>query len=144
MKHSAPNPTELNQMTLVTPERPVDDGRYVVFHGIGGDVVNFIYPDLRNVPIYNCNLQDAKDIEETIKTYLRDKVQLYNQYLDIQLQKAPANYAEHPAAFDFLATVDITATPNRTYDFIPEDYFIDTLGEINIKRLAELLHYMSE
>lgn len=144
VKHAAPDATELNQMTLVTPERPVDDGRYVSFQGVGGEVVKMIYPDLRNVPIYDCNLEDPEDIEKNIKEYLREKVDLYNQYLDIQLQKAPAHYATHPAAFDFLASVDIAATPNRTYDLIPEDYFIETLGETNIKRLAQLLHYMSE
>lgn len=86
-----------------------------------------IYPDLRNVPLYDCNLLDVEDIEKTIKHYLKQKVQLYNQYLNIQLQKAPAHYATHPAAFDFLASVDIAATPNRTYDLITENYFIDTL-----------------
>ena len=90
-----------------------------------------------NVPIYYCNLLDPEDIDKKIRTYLQQKVQYYNQLLDIQLQKAPAHYAKHPAAFDFLATVDIAATPNRSYDLIPENYFIDTLGEKNIKRLSD-------
>lgn len=96
-----------------------------------------------NVPIYDCNLLDPEDIDKKIRTYLKQKVQYYNQLLDIQLQKAPAHYAKHPAAFDFLATVDIAATPNRSYDLIPENYFIDTLGEKNIKRLSEFLYFLS-
>jgi len=70
-------------------------------------VVEFIYPDLWNVPIYDCDLLKPDDIIEKINDYLKQKVQIYNQLLDIQLQKAPSHYAKHPAAFDFLETVDI-------------------------------------
>jgi hypothetical protein len=143
VKHAAPDLDEVDEMTIVTMERPVDDARYMAFHGLGGDVVEFIYPDLWNVPIFDCNLLDPLDIEETIRTYLRKKVEHYNQLLDIQLTKAPAHYAKHPAAYDFLGSVDIAATPNRSYKLIPEDYFIDVLGEKEIKRLSELLYYLS-
>jgi hypothetical protein len=42
-----------------------------------------------------------------------------------------------------LAAVDKTATPNRTYNLLPENYFVGILGEQNIKRLASLLYYMN-
>lgn len=143
VKHIAPEPEELDDMTLLTIERPVDDARYMAFHWLGGETVEFVYPDLRNVPIFDCDLLDPEDIEKNIRQYLKDKVQYYNQLLDVQLQKAPAHYGTHPAAFDFLATVDIAATPNRSYDLIPENYFIDVLGEKEIKRLSEFLYFLS-
>lgn len=132
------------EMNILTMERPIDDGRYVAFHGLGGDVVKFMYPDLYNVPIYDCNLLDPEDIEEHIKKYLRDKIQVYNQYLEEQLNKAPAWYARHPAAYDFLETVDRTATPKRTYELFYEDFLVDAVGEKNIRRLSEHLHYLSK
>jgi hypothetical protein len=58
---------------------------------------------------------------------LRKKAQQYNKVLQEQLQKAPGHYATHPAAFDFVAPVDISATPNRSYDLLPEDFFIQKL-----------------
>lgn len=143
VKHAAPDLDEVDKMNLLTIERPVDDSRYMAFHGLGGETVEFIYPDLWNVPIYDCNLLDPEDIDTKIRDYLKQKVQYYNQLLDVQLTKAPAHYAKHPAAFDFLATVDIGATPNRSYDLIPENYFIDILGDKQIKRLSELLYYLS-
>jgi hypothetical protein len=143
VKHTAPVSEETDTMSLMTMERPIDDSRYLAFHGIGWDVVEFIYPDLWNVPIYDCDLLKPDDIIEKITDYLKQKVQIYNQLLDIQLQKAPAHYAKHPAAFDFLETVDIAWTPNRSYELLPENYFIDLLGEKEIKRLAYLLYVMS-
>jgi hypothetical protein len=143
VKHTAPVIDETDTMSLMTLERPIDDSRYLAFHGIWWDVVEFIYPDLWNVPIYDCDLLKPDDIIEKINDYLKQKVQIYNQLLDIQLQKAPAHYAKHPAAFDFLETVDIAWTPNRSYDLLPETYFIDLLGEKEIKRLAYLLYAMS-
>lgn len=69
----------------MTLERPIDDGRYVSFHGLGGDAVSLIYPDLYNVPIYDCNLEDPDAIEAKIILYLQEKVIYYNQLLSEQL-----------------------------------------------------------
>lgn len=57
-------------------------------------------------------LQEKEDIERNIEQYLRDKVQVYNQYLDVQLQKAPAYYATQSIEYDFLKTVDEAASPD--------------------------------
>jgi hypothetical protein len=63
--------------------------------------------------------------------------------LDAELTRAPSHYSTHSAAFDFLETVDPTATPNREYDLIDEDFFVDLMGEENIRRLSYHLHYLS-
>lgn len=131
------------QTTMMTLERPIDDGRYVSFHGLWWDVVDMFYPDLYNVPIYNCDLKDPEDIESEIIDYLQQKVQYYNQLLVEQLDKAPSHYATHPQAFDFLETVEKVATPNREYELMDTNFFVDLLGEKNIRRLSWHLHYLS-
>lgn len=135
---------DLGVMHAMTMERPIDDTKHVTFHGLGGDLVKLIYPDLYRVPIYEGGqLKSEAAIQEAIKTYLKQKVTAYNEKLQVQLSKAPAHYAKHPAAFDFLAAADKTATPNRSYGLLPEWYFVDILGDKNIERLASLLYYMN-
>lgn len=75
----------------------------------------------------NGKLLDPENIEERIRQYLRDKIHVYNQYLDQQLQKAPAYYAQHSIEYDFLAEVDRAASPYRSYTLYPEDYLIGVL-----------------
>jgi len=130
-------------MTALTLERPIDDGRYVTFHGVGGDVVKFIYPDLYNVPVYECQILTQEAIKAKLIEYLQQKVQLYNQYLGTQLDNSSAQYGEHPEAYDFLQTVHPAATPNRSYNLFPENFFVDLLGEENLDRVAEGLYYMN-
>lgn len=142
--HRNPDSQEVDlDSSIQTFERPIDDNPYVTFHGIWWDQVTMIYPDLYAIPIYECNLMDPEDIKDTILEYLRQKVQLYNWYLDRELTNAPSHYATHPAAFDFLETVDTTATPNRDYELIDEDFFVDLIWETNIRRIAHQLHYLS-
>jgi hypothetical protein len=75
--------------------------------------VKFNYPDLYRVNVFEDNkLLEKEDIERNIEQYLRDKVQVYNQYLDVQLQKAPAYYATQPTEYNFLKTVDEAASPD--------------------------------
>lgn len=45
------------------------------------------------------------------------------------------------AAFNFLAQHNPHASPNRTYNLLPENLFVDALGEDNIQDIARLLHY---
>lgn len=114
-------------MTALTLDRPIDDARYVAFHGVGGDVVKFIYPDLYRVPVYECEILTQEAIKEKLIEYLQQKVQLYNQYLNSQLENAGGQYSEHAAAYDFLETVHPAATPNRDYNLFPENFFVDLL-----------------
>ena len=94
-------------MHTLTQERPIDDPRYVHFHGVGGELVKFIYPDMYRVPVFeNGVLLEVEDIESNIKTYLKEKIQVYNQYLDLQLQKSDEYYSLQADAFDFLEVVD--------------------------------------
>jgi len=81
VEHKDPDEKDIDEMTALTMERPIDDGRYVTFHGIGGDVVKFIYPDLYNVPVYECTILTQEAIKAKLIEYLQQKVQLYNQYL---------------------------------------------------------------
>jgi hypothetical protein len=113
-KHSAPNYQELDAMHAMTHERPIDDPRFTTFVGIGGDSVKFIYPDMYRVDVFEGGkLLEKEEIETRIVQYLRDKIQVYNQYLDIQTQKSGAHFAEYPTEFAFLETVDIAASPRR-------------------------------
>ena len=112
--------------------------------GIGGDLVKFIYPDMYRIPVFaGGKLMEKEQIQEEIKSYLRQKIQVYNQLLDIQLSKSPAYYALHPDEYDFLAEVDLAASPLREYDLFPEDYLIEQLGERNIERIAESLYHLN-
>jgi DNA-binding transcriptional regulator GbsR (MarR family) len=91
-----------------------------------------IYPDLWKVPVYKkvgnkYVLKSINEISQSIKDYLRQVVKQYNQELKIQLTKRNSYYNQHKKAFDFLAQLDIQATPSRTYSLLPEDYLIKTL-----------------
>jgi len=83
-------------------ERAIDDPRYTTFHGIGGDLVKFVYPDIYNVSTYDQELLTEAEIEDNLRKYLQEKVEQYNKELELQLNKSPSHYAQHPDAFDFL------------------------------------------
>ena len=63
--------------------------------------------------------------------------------LQTEQSAAAAYYQNSQAAFDFLATQNSLATPNRTYNLLPRDLFIIRLGEQRIKELAEALYYQN-
>ena len=148
VEHISPTLSEISWLNYVTPNRPIDDPRYITFLGIWWDTVKLIYPDLWKVKVYKkvwnqLVLLTPEDIEKNIKNYLKNLVKNYNEVLKNQLSKSQNYYSQHKKAFDFLAEVDIRATPNRWYNLIPEDYFIKVLGEDNIKVLARILYYQN-
>lgn len=143
-KHASPDNEELDEMHPMTLERPIDDPRYTTFMALDGDLKKFIYPDMYRVNIFAWGtLLKPEQIEQNIQQYLREKIQVYNQHLDIALSGAPAYYALHQEAYDFLAVADPAASPNRSYELFPESFLIDQIGELNIKRIAEHLYHLN-
>ncbi len=119
-------------MNLTTADRPIDSVRNVSFQGIGGDVVTFAYPDLYQVSVYKTVgnklvLKSPNEILAAIKVYLQDKVTDYNAQLTGQRNTRTQYYNAHTDAFNFLATTDPQATPNRNYNLLPQDFFITQL-----------------
>ncbi|HMT00890.1 MAG TPA: hypothetical protein PKC14_01055, partial [Candidatus Absconditabacterales bacterium] len=144
----APTVAQITGMNLYTSDRPVDSVRYVNFQGIGGDLVKFVYPNLYNVEVFKRDglvqtLKTPDEINSSIKDYLRKKVVLYNSSLTQQQAKRQNFYTQNQSAFDFLSVSDPLATPNRTYNLMPVDYFIDTLGEETISNAAYFLYYQN-
>jgi hypothetical protein len=88
-------------------------------------------------------LKSIPDIQQSIKKYLVDKIDEYNNKLQKEQSAASAYYQTSQAAFDFLATQNSLATPNRTYNLLPRDLFITRLGDTRIKELAEALYYQN-
>lgn len=136
--------SDLDVMHALTMDRPVDDTRYVTFHGLWGDLVKFIYPNLYRVPVYEAGqLLSEAEIADNIRWYLQEKVSVYNAYLQTQLDASWSLYAQHPEAYDFLSGADMTATPNRTYELFPDNMFVEILWDENIERLASFLYYLN-
>jgi hypothetical protein len=129
-------------MNITTADRPIDSVRNITFQGIGGGVVAFTYPDLYQVPVYNTVgntlvLMTPAQILTSLKTYLQSKVAEYNAQLSAQQSNETAYYTANAAAFNFLASSDIQATPNRSYTLLPADYLINQLVN-SLDNLASL------
>ena len=50
--HSSPTAEQIEKMTPLTADRPIDSARFVAFKGIGGSAVKIVYPNIYNVPVY--------------------------------------------------------------------------------------------
>lgn len=139
-KNIAPFPAEISGMNITTADRPIDSIRNVTFQGIGGDTVQLNYPNLYEVSVYKTVgnmlvLKTETEILNALKVYLQDKVTDYNNALTTQQNKKTQFYQTHQAAFDFLGLNDPVATPNRTYNLLPQDYLIQQLVN-NLDTLA--------
>ncbi len=145
VQHKAPTNTMLHQSNVLTMARPIDDPRYTTFHGVGWDLVKLVYADLYNIPVYDdwWMLLEEKAIEKNVRTYFTQKTQQFNKQLQDQLQKAPWHYAKHASAYDFLATVHSSATPNRSYSLLPSWFLEDLVWEEQIQRIAHSLYYLA-
>jgi hypothetical protein len=127
------NKVEISKgMNITTADRPIDNIRNITFQGIGGDVVTFKYPDLYEVAVYKDigNKQILKtptEILTALKTYLQNKVTEYNTQLGTQSGKKTQYYQANANAFNLLATIDPQATPNRTYNLLDQNFFINQL-----------------
>jgi len=144
VQHKAPTNTELAEKHILTMERAIDDPRYTTFHGLWWDLVKFVYPDMYQVKVYEWwELLTEDEIASSIRAYLIEKANSYNQKLSNQLVLAPSLYNQTPEAYDFLSTVHVSASPNRSYELIPDDFFLELLGEEWVLRLANSLYYLS-
>lgn len=79
----------MNEMTI---DRPVDSPKYINFQWIWWDLVTFVYPNFYKVDVFKQQwgqkmLKTIPEIEETIKSYLREKVSDYNKSLKEQYDK---------------------------------------------------------
>lgn len=142
--NTAPTVEQLSGMNITTPDRPIDSKRNVSFAGVGGDIVTFVYPNLYHVEVFSGEdkqtLLSADDIKTHIIDYLHLAVENYNQQLLAQKTKAPSYYNSHKDAFDFLSGVTAHASPNRDYNLLPQDFFVDYLGDQAINSIAALLY----
>lgn len=146
VKNTAPTPSQINAMNVTTMDRPIDSVRNITFQGLGGEEIKLVYPNLFNVPISTVSdnvatLKTSDQIEQSLRTYLTDKVLQYNKILQAQLSKKTSFYNTNTQAFNFLAQSDSKATPNRSYALLPSDYFITLIGDENIKIAAYHLWY---
>lgn len=146
--HTSPTPDQVNNMNITTQDRPIDNIRYVSFVGLDGQTVELPYPNLYATPVYNgtgaiLTLKSPSEIEQSIKDFLISYVQGYNQKLQTTLAWRMNYYNTNPGAFNLLAQQNSLATPNRTYNPIPETLFVDTLGADTIKQIAEILYYQN-
>lgn len=146
--HKSPTAQEISGLNYVTYERPVDDPRYVSFLGLWWDEVRLLYPDLFKVPAYYQSwdryyLKSQTEIENAVRDYLRQKVQKYNSLLQSQLDKKWTFYNTNKNWYDFLASAESTATPNRWYTLLDENFLVNLMGDDNIKRAAASIYYQN-
>lgn len=128
----SPTPEEINAMNITTADRPIDSVRNITFQGIWGDVVQFTYPNLYEIPVYKTVgnvlvLKNETEILNAIKAYLQNKVVEYNNALTTQNNKKTQYYQAHSSAFNFLGSSDPLANPNRTYTILSQDFLIQQL-----------------
>ncbi len=133
-------------MNITTQDRPVDSPRYTTFQWLSWNVVKMIYPDLYKVEIYSQSwdiliLKTPLEIEIAIKSYLTKVVQKYNQTLQDQLNHKMNFYNIYSNSFNKLQSLNILATPNRTYQLFDNNHLIDTIWDDNIKTISQILYY---
>lgn len=140
--HDSPTPNQTAGMDIATPDRPIDSNRRVEFIGLAWDDVSLVLPNIYEVPIYTSTgeRKSVADIAEAIELYLRLYVQSYNTELQAQLDGKNAFYTSRQDAFDALQVADPFATPNRSYNLLPDNYFVDMLGDTLIQEVAEALY----
>lgn len=85
VKNSYPYSENISAMNIGTMERPVDSSRFITFKWLKKELVKFIYPDMFNVEVYKKQwdkliLKSIDEIKESIKNYLKLKLQQYNSY----------------------------------------------------------------
>lgn len=145
--HNAPNTTQVQQFEMTTPDRPIDSVRYARFKGIGGDWVDFTFPNLYNVAVYKTGstnntliLKTIPEIEQTIRQQLRDHVIQYNAELITQQANKTNYFNAHAGVFNTIATVDPFATPNRSYTLLNTELFNDMISDEMVRMIAQELH----
>lgn len=142
------NQEQLNWMDFTTLDRPINEDRNLTFKWLWWGLVKFEYPDVFDVEVFNeswdkLTLKSKEEINESLLSYLRLKVDEYNFQLQSQLNNKPSFYSSKSAAFDYLQSSDYLATPNRNYNLFDQDYLIDALWEDNISRIVENLYYIN-
>ena len=141
--HDHPTQKDIAEINPVTLDRGIDEKRGVSFKGVGGDFLRWDFPNLLEVQVFTGGqgvyvLKDPKQIEESIKKYLRHKTAEYNRYLQEQLNKKEDYIALYKTWFSLLASVDPKLVP-FDYELLPEEFLIKTLGEEKIKEIAHIL-----
>ena len=119
-------------INITTADRPIDSMRNITFQGLGGTKVQLNYPNIYEVPVYTqsgdkLTLKSPEEIRDSIKTYMTQRIQQYNAQLQEQSNKKATFYQAFSAQFNLLQQLDPLASPNRTYDLLPQDFFINSL-----------------
>ncbi len=116
----------------VTDERPIDTPRSVNFQWIWWSLINFNYPNLWNVNVFDdkWSLMSTWEIQKEIKKYLSEKVWLYNKSLKKQLDNQSTHYQKlPPEIWNTIAKVDPSSVPNRSYELIKDDFLEQSLSD---------------
>jgi len=143
--HTSPTQEELESINITTPDRAIDSIRRISFLWIWWSEISLEYPNLYSIPVYKEDwstliLKSITEIQESIKTTLRDSINDYNILLNQELSNSQSYYNSNSWAFLLLSWHNNLASPNRNYNIIDEDFFVDSLWEENIEIIATLLY----
>ncbi|WP_213348475.1 FG-GAP repeat domain-containing protein [Candidatus Vampirococcus lugosii] len=102
--------------TLTTVNRAIDSFRNMTFKGVGGDVVEFFYPNVFETELYNdlgdtLELKDYDSIKPAVEGYLKGKVDEYNDILNENWDNRLFEYSSNMMAYDLLHQYDPMAMP---------------------------------
>lgn len=147
--NDSPDTWEFNNMNqFTTLSSPIDSSPNMTFQWLHGKTINLQFPSLYQVPIYTNNsgtltLMTQTGIMDSIDAYLRKSVVDYNQQLLQALTQRSMNYIDHQRAYDLLGDADPLATPNRGYQLLDPDFFVDLMPQDLKKQFADILRLQS-
>lgn len=148
--YKSPASDEINSMGVAATDRPIDDPMYIHFKSVSGQTTKLLYPDLFNVQLYTKNndfltLKSKPEIEEAVKSYLKSKIDQYNQTIlaqnaglkqalssiyatyaawrrpswsSLSLVQGWSSVAQNKAAYEYLLSQNIPATNKNMYEFL--------------------------
>jgi len=147
--HDSPSVWEFNNMNqFTTLDSPIDSITYMNFQWLHGETITLNFPNLYHVPVYTNNsgtldLMDTTGIMDSIDAYLRNTVIKYNQDLLDALTQRNINYNAHRTWYDLLGSANHLATPNRGYQLMDEELFVNLMPQELKKQFAEILHFQN-
>lgn len=138
-------------MNVTTQDRPIDSTRNITFQGVGGTLVRLDFPNLYEIPVFKktentLTLMSLAEIQQSIQTYLRNRIKEYNTQLQTQLAVKKSRYDSYKDAFLALGKKDQLAIPH-TYTLLDENYFIELLTSTDpeaIRTIANVLYMQNQ
>ena len=145
IKHTNPTSKTYSWINIWTRAKPIDEKNYISFLWVWGNTVKLYYPDIFSVNTYKkvwnkFVLKTPKEIADTIKQYLKNKVKEYNNKLKNELNKKVSFYNKYKWAWSSISN-DYYKPHN--YNLLPENYLIDLLWKDKIAKIAWILYYLN-